>query len=174
MTRDVATVLIDPGAVGVREDSFNPVGVNAMVERDFPEIPFVEDPQVFRWIVAFTALDQRRDKAPLIKLLKDNAPMPWPVPWHLADLLRRYNLVKRRGNQKEVPSYDYSAATAKLIRAKRYFKHYIFKQISKETALAKAADKCDLNVETLRTFLEGRSTSARRQAKRRPPKNPRS
>jgi hypothetical protein len=148
-----------------------------MVEREFfgpGALRSIEDENLKSWIKAFMAIDdRRRDAAPLIQLLKDNVPMPWPAPWHLADLLERYNLKKPSGNQRQIPSYDYSLALSKLHRAKRYFKYYIDHRIDKDEAIRKAAQKCDLKVITLRNFIDGRNTSARRLVQRQPPPNPR-
>lgn len=148
-----------------------------MVEREFlgpSAMRSIDDENLEPWIEAFMAIDgPRRETTPLIQLLRDNVPMPWPAPWHLADLLARYNLKKPPGNQKQVPSYDYSDAWAKLIRAKKYFEHYLYNRMDRDDAIRKAARTCDVKVITLRNFIDGRNTSARRLAKRQPPPNPR-
>jgi hypothetical protein len=149
-----------------------------VVEREFrgPSAmrSVINNEELKPWIEAFMAIDgRRRDTAPLIRLLRDNVPMPWPAPWHLADLLERYNLKRPLGNPKQNPSYDYSEAWAKLILAKRYFKNYRYNRMDRDEAIEKAARKCGISVITLRNFIEGRYTSARRFAKRQPPPNPR-
>lgn len=146
-----------------------------MAERYFPIIPsdklFVNE-KLRPWIEAFEAIDSpRSNKGPLVELLRANVRMPWPAPWHLADLLERYDLKRPRGNQKEVASYDYSEAWAKLIRGKQYFKHYK-NQMTRDDAIRKAAQKVGIKVGTLRNYIDGRNTSTRRLAKRRPPPDP--
>ena len=97
-----------------------------MVEREFlgpSAMRSIDDENLEPWIEAFMAIDgPRRETTPLIQLLRDNVPMPWPAPWHLADLLARYNLKKPPGNQKQVPSYDYSDAWAKLHSRQKIFR----------------------------------------------------
>lgn len=144
-----------------------------MVERYIPEKPHLfEDGLLGRWIDALVALDQRCDKLPLIKLLEKNTDMPWPVPWHLADLIKRYNLTKRASRGTKVtPSYDNPPALRKLVQAKKYFERYA--RENGTTAFERAAEKCGVDEEILRAFVAGKYASARRVQKRKPPSNPR-
>jgi len=126
------------------------------------------------WIDAFLALDEGGDKKPLIKLLRKNAPVPWPAPWHLADLLERYKLTKRqnRGGVTS-PSYDYPPALRELIRAKKYYERKLARGTDKNTAFKEAAAQGEVNQQTLRNFVAGKNAHARRVEKRKPPPNPR-
>ena len=138
----------------------------------------VESPKDFvggvlqKWIQALDAIVERADKRPLITLLQKNTPMPWPAPWYLAELLELYNLTKRQSRgRKMVLSYDDPPALRKLNRAKRYYEQYAIED--EDTAFERAAAKCVVDEATLRNFLAGKNTSARRVRKRKPPPNPR-
>lgn len=142
-----------------------------MVERYIPEKEHrFESEELQPWIDAFEAIDVRGDKLPLIKLLEKNIEMPWPAPWHLADLLKRYNLRKRRGRQM-APSYANPPAMQKLVRARKYYLRYV--KEDRATAFERAAGKDGVDEEILRAFVEGKYGSKRRVQKRKPPPNPR-
>jgi hypothetical protein len=144
-----------------------------MVERYIPEYPHLfEGEQLGQWIDALVAIDVRDDKLPLIKLLRENIEMPWPISWHLADLLDRYSLAKRASRGGRIaPSYDNPPALRKLVQAKKYYQRYV--REDRATAYERAAEKCGVDEEKLRAYVEGKYASARRVKKRKPPPNPR-
>jgi hypothetical protein len=60
------------------------------------------------WYAALQAIDDSNDKAPLIALLSKEQP-PQSICRHLADLLERHDLRKRRKRGPQpIPSYDRS------------------------------------------------------------------
>ena|SRR5690348_3826687 len=144
-----------------------------MIERFIPEKEYLfESEELQPWIDAFLAIDAGGDKLPLIELLRKNVEMPWPAPWHLADLLDRFNLTKRaKQGRKTTPSYDNPPALRKLIRAEKFYQRYA--RENRATAFERAAEKGGVNEEILRAFVAGKYASARRVQKRKPPQNPR-
>lgn len=61
------------------------------------------------WVSALEAIDKRRDKEPLIALLKSDRELSHEARAYLADLLDRYQLKKKRGGQ-STAAYDRSPA----------------------------------------------------------------
>ena len=119
------------------------------------------------WIDALRTVDQRGDKALLVELLKFNKSIPREARWHLADLLERYTLKRRRGEQR-TPSYDYSETTRRLKWAKESVRGKRGQE--RERAIEDAARVYEVPLASLRRFLAGKHSSSRRQKKRRPPR----
>jgi len=143
-----------------------------MVERYFGKhyaSNLIKDEDV-PWVKALKAIDKRRDKGPLLKLLRNKTPMSETARWHLADLINRYKIDKQanRGG-KTTPSYDYPPAQLKLVRAKRYYDNFREQKMSKDPAIEEAAQRCEVEPETLRSFIDDKYTSGRRVKKRKPP-----
>jgi hypothetical protein len=135
----------------------------------------VDNPKLQPWIDALVKIDRDRSrgtaKGDLIQLLRSKAPMPRLARWHLADLLDRYNLKIPRGKNRQTPSYDHSKAEGKLILAAKMFRRYRAREFSFDRAIDYSARTYEITSEKLRTYLAGKYTSARRIARRRPPRD---
>ena len=122
-----------------------------------------------RWIDALLSIDRHADVKPLVALLKSNSPIPKDARWYVADLLERYQLKRKRGG-KRTPAYDRSEAETWLIWAKEAVNQMTQDGTRKADAIERAARTYGVDSETLRSFLAGKHSSARRIAKRRPPR----
>jgi hypothetical protein len=140
-----------------------------MLQRYIPRDWLLPSEEEKPWIDALKAAGRRRN-GPLIGLLK-SSPMPGSVSWHLADLFDRYNLTKRRGKNKQVPSYELSENMNRLLRAGESYRRYRAEGKSREEALELAARNYGVHPEVLRLLIEGKHAGARRVQKRRPPLN---
>ena len=144
-----------------------------MVERYFPTnyAPSQIEEEDEPWVEALRAIDddKRRDKRRLLELLRNSTPMSETARWHLADLINRYKIAAQanRGG-KITPSYDYPPAQQKLVRAERYYESFL-QEMGKDGAIEEAAQRCEVEPETLRSFIGGKYSSARRVKKRKPP-----
>ena len=118
------------------------------------------------WIKAFEAIDNRRDKGPLLRLLKSDCDLPRNARVCLADLLARHQLKKNRGGQ-SVPAYDRSDVEAMLelaimdVRARE-------SGISIKDALEQVSKSRGIPHELLASAYRGNRGSTRRMKKRRP------
>jgi hypothetical protein len=63
------------------------------------------DPRSRRWLEALSNVDVYGDKSKLLELLRSGEELSPDIRYHIADLLERYELKRRRGRQ-QTPSYD--------------------------------------------------------------------
>jgi hypothetical protein len=112
------------------------------------------------WINALVAIDARRDNTDLVALLKSDKTIPGHARWHIADLLERHQLTRRRGGQ-ATPSYDKSKQDMYLSWAADEVR-------TEDVTLEDAARTYGVSVESLALYLGGRHGSAHRMKKRRP------
>jgi hypothetical protein len=123
------------------------------------------------WYEALAAIDGRRqdkapqDKAPLLALLRSDSELPATVRHHLADLLERHELRRRRGGQ-QVPSYDRSDAEAALHSAISQARDYVQNGMSVSDALEKAAESNCVDRDKLDNAYAGQRGSTRRVNRR--------
>ncbi|MQA64506.1 MAG: hypothetical protein GEU76_01170 [Alphaproteobacteria bacterium] len=121
------------------------------------------------WIDALRAVDRTRDAAPLVALLKSDAPLPADARWLIADLLGRYNLKRPQGGR-PTPAYDLSDAARRLLWAADAVKREVELGRNRYEAVESAARVYGVaDPETLQKYLSGKHGSARRQKKRQPP-----
>jgi hypothetical protein len=120
------------------------------------------------WVEALEAVDSGANKGPLLELLCGESPLSSSARWHLADLLDRYKLARRRGKPR-TPSYDLPPALQKLERGKLYYQYFRHGRKNKDKAVELAAARCEANPETLRSFIDNKLSSARAVRKRMPP-----
>lgn len=92
------------------------------------------------WVAALEAIDQLGDKKPLMALLNSEHDLPQAARGHLANLLDRYQLKKKRGGQ-STPSYDRSPAEAALICDVEAVNKLIKNGMSVKDAVAEVAER---------------------------------
>jgi hypothetical protein len=114
------------------------------------------------WYEAFAAIDRKRNKQPLLDLLRSKKPTEVAC-WHLADLLDRHQLRKKRGAQ-TTPAYDRTPREAFLEMAIVAVRDRN-KGVSVKDAIAEAAKRYYLSENEISDAYHGRS-SIRRVRKR--------
>jgi hypothetical protein len=100
------------------------------------DIAFEFDP----WMGALEAIDKLGDKKPLIALLNSELDLPRKARGHLANLLDRYQLKKKKGGQ-STPTYDSSPAEATLALDVEAVNKLIKNGTSSKDALAQVAER---------------------------------
>lgn len=137
-----------------------------MVARYLASETYHIEKKLQRWVEAFLAIDAE-DKAPLIKLLKSNTPIPALARLYLVDLLERKNL--RNAKHPSTPLYRYSDRVSKRLRAVkavRYLRKY--EHLPLDDAITQAALIYNLNPNVVRAAWEGKDRACTRMAKQRP------
>jgi hypothetical protein len=118
------------------------------------------------WYRALEELDKKGDKRQLVSLLRSGRPSD-VVSFHIADLLERYDLGKKRGRPR-VPSYDMSDAERKVLRMKEQVGDLIKGGMKAENAIAKVAQENKMSAHTVANAHGGRRGSTRRLKQRMP------
>jgi len=111
------------------------------------------------WLTAFDVLDTRGDKRPLVALLRKSKQ---PRDQQMADLLERYDLVRKRGGQR-TPAYNRSKVEIKIDLALLYLRKLRRQGVPKKEAITEAADCYRLRFEVLENAYEGKRGSRRRE-----------
>jgi hypothetical protein len=120
------------------------------------------------WISALLAIDEDRNKKPLVDLLTSHTRLPRAARWHIADLLKRYELTRPRGGR-STPSYDLSPAETKLRWASDSADHSIRNGMAADKAVELAAKTHGVKSKDLFNYRAGKYRSAWRMKSRRPP-----
>jgi hypothetical protein len=119
------------------------------------------------WIDALLKVDRNNDVAPLVSLLRSSStPLPQDGRRHIADMLERYRLVRKRGGR-QTPSYDRSLTEARLIWARDAIRKERKSGQTLDENIKQQARVHGVSADSLRAFVGGRHGSARRMQKRR-------
>ena len=147
--------------------------LNALLARDRPgygKRPFLDrafwldiEPSSEPWIAALAALDASGDKQPLVRLLEAGQP-PQEICVYLADLLKRHQLKRKRGNQ-ATPLYDLSKKDQEISFAVIEMRRLHAGGLSFDDALEQASELHDISDNQLRDAYRGRRSSIRRRIK---------
>jgi hypothetical protein len=97
------------------------------------------------WLEALEDIDQGRGTAALIKLLKGKEPIPRDL---IADLLKRYNLTRKRGGQ-STPEYDLSHRDRRLLLAMMEIRRYCDSGMKLDAAVERVAAAHRIDAEVL-------------------------
>jgi hypothetical protein len=141
----------DPGEPAVSNPS-NPFWELATDHRSRPWLEKIpDDPRRNfndEWIKAFEDIDQRDDQTHLVELLQARFPVTDDVYWHLADLLTRRQLKKKRGAQK-TPSYERTDTDVALDEADGQVRELISQGIPVEDALDRVSRSHGIPIQIL-------------------------
>jgi hypothetical protein len=124
------------------------------------------------WVAALEAIDKRKDKGPLLALLKSDHDLPHAARVYLADLLDRYQLKRKKGGQ-SVAVYDRTDADRIFELANARANELIECGLTTEDACNKAAkdfgipDRGKDGVSMLLDFRAGKRGGSARMKKRR-------
>ena len=119
------------------------------------------------WYYALEELDKGGKKGPFLNLLRSNWKLPPDVRFHIADMLERYELKKKRGRPR-VPSYDRSDAERTAIYVRDRVRDLIKEGMKAGDAIAKVAEENKMLESTVDNAYGGRRGSSRRVKKRMP------
>lgn len=101
------------------------------------------------WLKALEDIDQRNDVTQLVTLLRQvNFPIPDDARIHLADLLSRYQLKRKRGAQK-TPSYERTETDIALDEADFEVRTLISQGIRVKDALARVSELSGIPIQVL-------------------------
>ena len=132
------------------------------------DVAFWLDDEFDPWVAALEAIDKHGKKAPLLDLLNSEHDMPREARRHLAHLLDRYQLKKKRGGQ-STASYDMSDAEVTLFWDVKVVNKLIDNGMSTKDALDKVAERRGPDyLEILGNAQHGSRGSTNRMNKRRP------
>jgi hypothetical protein len=118
------------------------------------------------WYQALEELDKKGNKRQLVSLLRSGRPSD-VVSFHIADLLERYELRKKRGRPR-VPSYDMSDAERNGLRMREQVRDLIKGGMKAGNAIAKVAQENTKSAHTVANAHGGRRGSTRRVRQRMP------
>jgi hypothetical protein len=117
------------------------------------------------WYQALEELDKKGDKRQLVSLLRSGRPSD-VISFHIADLLERHELGKKRGRPR-VPSYDMSDAERNVLRMREQVRELIKGGMKAGDAIAKVAQENKKSAHTVAN-AHGRRGSTRRVRQRMP------
>jgi hypothetical protein len=118
------------------------------------------------WYEALAAIDVRRDKKPLVHLLKSGQVPPPSIAFYIGDLLERYTL-KRPKARPRVPAYLRTPKQIKLIAATIYVHRRVHVDgVELAVALEQVAAETGQSEETLTAAYLGQHGGLRRATRR--------
>jgi len=118
------------------------------------------------WIMALEAIDKRGDKTPLLALLRSKRKLLDKVRSYLADLIDRYQFVKKRGG-KLTPEYNRTENNAILELGIIQVKGLVKRGKRVKDALEEISESLGVQLSTLESAHSGKHTSFRRRIKKR-------
>jgi hypothetical protein len=157
-------------------DEFEPyarMGLEHVLWRD-------SDPAHDCWLYAFEAIDQRNNKGPLLELLRSGRELPAEARRHLADLIDRYQLKKKKGRS-PTPEYERPFSVVRLewaveevreiretLKAKaRRAGEKIEARTCRDDALSEVSKRYGIHMEELAQAVRGQLGSFNKMKKRR-------
>jgi hypothetical protein len=119
------------------------------------------------WYYALEELDINGNKNQLLTLLQSNWKLSPNVRFHIADMLERSDLKRKRGRPR-VPSYDRSVAERNVIYVIAQVRDLIKGGMKARDAIAKVAKENKMVENTVANACGGRRGSTRRVTRRMP------
>jgi hypothetical protein len=119
------------------------------------------------WHHALEELDKKGKKGPVLSLLRSGRKLSQVVRFHLADMLDRYELKKKRGRPRG-PSYDISDAERTALYARNQVRGLIKGGMKARDAIAKVAKEIKMSENKVANAYGGRRGSTRRVMQRMP------
>jgi hypothetical protein len=130
-----------------------------------PRIPWFNDIWEWSWVNALEELDKNGDKSYLLSLLRSTNSLSHSVRLHIADLIERHDLRKKRGRPRD-PSYKMSDAECTALHVSDQVRNLIKGGMTAKDAKAKVAEENNMSENTVANAYEGRRGSTRRVKQR--------
>jgi hypothetical protein len=123
-----------------------------------PRTSWLTYPSEWPWCNALEELDKKGNKDPLLSLLRSRNSLSHNVRLHIADLLERHDLKKKRGRPRD-PSYKMSDAEWTALHVSDQVRNLIKGGMTAKDAKAKVAEENNMSENTVANAYEGREVA---------------